>query len=155
MKTSAGIIPWRYHQGRIQVLLGHMGGPYWKNKDRGAWTVFKGLVNPGETPLQAALREWHEETGWSLPDDIPLTDLGTFSRNGKTNRLWAVDWEPPVERFHSNLFSIEWPPRSGRKQSFPEIDRVEWFDLDTAREKITAVLRPALDVLEKRVSEKH
>ncbi len=155
MKISAGIIPWRYHHGRIQVLLGHLGGPYWQNKDHGAWTVFKGLVQANEAPQQAALRELSEETGWSLPEDIPLMDLGTFSRNGKTNRLWAVQWEPPLEAFRSNRFTLEWPPHSGHQTSFPEIDRVEWFDLDTARRKITAALRPALDVLEKRLSRKH
>ncbi len=155
MKISAGIIPWRRKNGRLQVLLGHLGGPYWQNKDEGAWTVFKGLVNENETPKQAALRELNEETGWPMPPELPWIYLGEFSRHGKSNRLWAVAWEPPLEKFHSNSFSMEWPPHSGRQKSFPEIDRVEWFDLETARKKIISSLRPALDALAAHVSEKH
>lgn len=136
MKTtaSAGLLLYRWVP-ELEVLLAHPGGPYWRNKDDGAWTVPKGEIHDGEEPRLAAIREFTEETGFR-PEGEPLT-LGFLRQTGgKLVHVWAIenDWNPAG--LISNPFSIEWPPRSGRTQQFPEIDRAAWFDLATARRKI-------------------
>jgi predicted NUDIX family NTP pyrophosphohydrolase len=136
MKTiaSAGLLLYRHRSG-LEVLLAHPGGPYWRKKDDGAWTVPKGEIGEGEDYYVAAVREFKEETGYA-PKGKP-TSLGSVRQaGGKFVHVWALedDWEP--EALVSNLFSMEWPPRSGLKQEFPEIDRAAWFDIATARRKI-------------------
>ena len=135
---------------RPEVLLGHMGGPYWARKDRGAWTIPKGEYADGEDPLAAALREFEEEIGVPVPiaELADLIDLGEARQSGgKIVRAWAVEGDLDPSTAVSNTFEIEWPPRSGRLQSFPELDRVAWFDLATARSLIVEGQRPLLDRL--------
>jgi predicted NUDIX family NTP pyrophosphohydrolase len=132
---SAGLLLFRQVDGDIEVLLGHPGGPFWKRKDEGAWSIPKGLIAPGEEPLAAAQREFAEETGhYPKGDAVPL---GSATQpGGKVVHVWAIegDWDPADIK--SNTFEMEWPPRSGRRQSFPEIDRAAWFGATEAREKI-------------------
>ena len=135
---------------RPEVLLGHMGGPYWARKDRGAWTIPKGEYADGEDPLAAALREFEEEIGVPVPiaELADFIDLGEARQSGgKIVRAWAVEGDLDPSTAVSNTFEVEWPPRSGRLQSFPELDRVAWFDLATARSLIVEGQRPLLDRL--------
>ena len=132
--TSAGVLLYR-DRSELEVMLGHPGGPYWRRKDEGSWTVPKGEVQDGEDLFEAALREFGEEIGFHPTG--PAIALGSVRQaGGKHVHMWAIreEWEP--ETLVSNTFSIEWPPRSGRMQDFPEIDRAQWFDLATARSKI-------------------
>jgi len=132
---SAGLLLFRQVDGDIEVLLGHPGGPFWKRKDEGAWSIPKGLIAPGEEPLAAAQREFAEETGhYPKGDSVPL---GSATQpGGKVVHVWAIegDWDPADIK--SNTFEMEWPPRSGRRQSFPEIDRAAWFGVAEARRRI-------------------
>ncbi|WP_082072796.1 NUDIX domain-containing protein [Hyphomicrobium sp. 99] len=132
--TSAGLLLYRDRNG-LEVMLGHPGGPYWRKKDDGSWTVPKGEVIGGEDLYKAALREFVEEIGFHPKGSaVPLGSVR--QAGGKCVHVWAIedDWNP--ETLVSNTFSIEWPPRSGRMQDFPEIDRAQWFDLATAHAKI-------------------
>jgi len=137
--TSAGLLPFRrLPDGGLEVLLGHMGGPYWARKDAGAWSVLKGELEPGEEPHAAALREAGEELGLDLPaPSAPDIDLGEVrQRSGKVVLAWAREWPqagPDLTRISSNTVEIEWPPRSGERIEVPEIDRVAWFAPDDAR----------------------
>jgi predicted NUDIX family NTP pyrophosphohydrolase len=134
-RRSAGLLLFRRANGALQVLLVHPGGPYWRGKDAGAWSIPKGEFLPGEDPLAAARREFREETGAAVEGAcIPLTPLR--QAGGKVVQAWALagDWDP--DRLRSNPFTIEWPPRSGRTRAFPEVDRAAWFALDEARGKI-------------------
>jgi predicted NUDIX family NTP pyrophosphohydrolase len=134
-KQSAGLLLFRDSGNHTQVLLGHPGGPFWSRKDQGAWTIPKGLVAPGESPLSTAQREFEEETGHCATGSA--ISLGSARQpGGKVVHIWAVesDWNPT--NLKSNLFEMEWPPRSGRLQTFPEIDRADWFDIAEARIKI-------------------
>ena len=147
MKRSAGIVLFRRRSRTLEVLLGHMGGPYWTGKDVGAWTIPKGEIEPGEEPLAVARREFEEEIGIPLPDG-DLVDLGEVrQRGGKVVRAWAVEGDVDPDTVVSNTFEIEWPPRSGRMQTFPEIDRAAWFELDGARALIVTAQRAFLDRL--------
>jgi predicted NUDIX family NTP pyrophosphohydrolase len=147
VKRSAGIALFRRTEHGVEVLLGHMGGPYWARKDAGAWTIPKGEVEPGEDPLAVARREFEEELGTPVPAG-PVTDLGEIRQaGGKTVRAWAVEGDLDVATVVSNTFELEWPPRSGRMETFPEIDRAAWFDLETARSLIITGQRPLLDHL--------
>jgi predicted NUDIX family NTP pyrophosphohydrolase len=147
-RVSAGILPWRRRDGRVEVLLGHPGGPFFARKDEGHWTVIKGEIVPGEDPVAEARREFAEETGLAPPDG-PLTELGQIrQKSGKVVRAWAVEGDVDPTASVSNTFEMEWPPRSGRVQSFPEIDRVAWFDPPEARRRIKAAQAPFLDRLE-------
>jgi len=129
------------------VLLAHMGGPLWSRKDEHAWTIPKGEYTADEDPLAAARREFAEELG-SPPPDGAWLELGEVRQSGgKTVTAWAVEGEFDPETAVSNTFELEWPPRSGRLQSFPEIDRVAWFDVDTARAKLIAAQVAFLDRL--------
>ena len=146
MKKSAGLLMYRHAGGVLQVLLAHPGGPFWRGKDEHAWTLPKGEYEDGEPALAAAQREFGEETGFAVTP--PFTSLGeVVQKSGKRITAWAFAGEGDPAALRCNSFEMEWPPRSGRMQSFPEIDRVEWFDLDTARQKINPAQRPLLDRL--------
>ena len=145
-RRSAGILAYRWCDGVIEVLLAHPGGPYWKRKDAGAWSVPKGEVDDGEDALAAACREFAEETG--VAPDGPFVALPPCRlRSGKIVVAWAVAADLDVARLRSNTFTIEWPPRSGTMASFPEVDRYGWFALVEAALKINAGQRPLLDAL--------
>jgi predicted NUDIX family NTP pyrophosphohydrolase len=152
MRRSAGILLYRVvddgAEGRIEVLLGHMGGPFWARKDAGAWTIPKGEHESGEDPFTSACREFEEETGQPLPATSEFVDLGEVRQSGgKVVRAWAVEGDLDAATAHSNTFEIEWPPKSGEMVTFPELDRFEWFDLDTARSKIIVAQREFMDRL--------
>ena len=149
---SAGLLLYRRREGRIEVLLGHMGGPFWARKDERAWSIPKGEHPDAEDALAAARREFAEETG-TRPPDGPTLDLGEVRQSGgKRVTAWAVEGDLDVASVKSNTFLLEWPPRSGRGQEFPEIDRAGWFDLDTARRKIVKGQVALVDRLEERLS---
>lgn len=150
MKHSAGLLLYRVQAGVVEVLLGHMGGPLWARKDAGAWTIPKGEVDAGEEPHAAALREFAEELGVPAPvSDDPDVDLGTVrQRAGKLVTAWAREGDLDVSAIASNAFAIEWPPRSGRMQEFPELDRAGWFPLATARGLVVSGQVELLDRLD-------
>jgi predicted NUDIX family NTP pyrophosphohydrolase len=144
---SAGILPFRVRD-EPEVLLAHPGGPFWAKKDTGVWTIAKGLTEPGEDLLATARREFTEETGFVADGPfIPLAPVR--QRSGKTVHGFACEGDFDPERLICNTFEIEWPPKSGERKSFPEVDRVAWFGFAAAREKILAYQRPFLDELEK------
>lgn len=150
-KRSAGLLLYRRGEGgQVEVMLGHMGGPYWKGKDERAWSIPKGGVMPGEDPLAAARREFEEEIGRPVPEG-PLVDLGTIRQSAKTVRGWALEADIDVRRIESLKVEMEWPPRTGRMRKFPEIDRAGWFDVETARRKIVAGQAGLLDALLERL----
>ena len=149
---SAGLLLYRRREGRIEVLLGHMGGPFWARKDERAWSIPKGEHPGAEDALAAARREFAEETG-TPPPDGPTLDLGEVRQSGgKRVTAWAVEGDLDPSAVKSNTFLLEWPPRSGRRQEFPEIDRAGWFDLGTARRKIVKGQVALVDRLEERLS---
>jgi predicted NUDIX family NTP pyrophosphohydrolase len=134
-KQSAGILLYRRVSGVLQVFLVHPGGPFYRNKDNGSWTIPKGEVLDGEDLLVAAKREFEEETGKAITGKF--TQLNPIKqKGGKIVHAWAVEGEIDHITIKSNSFEIEWPPRSGKQQSFPEVDRAEWFDTDIAKIKI-------------------
>lgn len=144
--ASAGLLMYRRRGERLEVLLVHPGGPFWRHRDAGAWSIPKGEIDDAEDPLEAARRELEEETG--LRPEGPFLELPTVRQKaGKVVRAWAFegDWDPAELR--SNTFRVEWPPKSGRTAEFPEVDRAEFFDLATAREKLNAGQVPLLDHL--------
>lgn len=147
-KFSAGIVLYRRRGESLEVLLVHPGGPFWFKKDLGAWSIPKGEYEPGDDPLQAARREFQEETGFDVPAGAlqPLGDVKLVSR--KTVSAWALEGECDASATRSNLFSMEWPPKSGKMQEFPEVDRAEWFSLPKAHEKIHTAQSAFLDRLE-------
>jgi predicted NUDIX family NTP pyrophosphohydrolase len=133
---SAGILVFRYRAGRLQVMLVHPGGPYWENKDEGVWSMPKGLFEENEGPLEAARREFAEETGFVAEGEfIALGELVQPSK--KVVHAWALESDLDTTRIRSNTFTLEWPPGSGRVEAYPEIDKGQWFDIDAARTKIT------------------
>lgn len=148
MVLSAGILLWRHGaDGAPEVLLGHFGGPLWAKKDEGAWAIPKGVVEAGETPDQAARREFREELGF--PADGNLVPLGRIRQTGgKTVEAFALEGDLDADAIRSNAFTLEWPPRSGRMQSYPEIDRAAWFCLAEARGKILPSQARLLDLFE-------
>ena len=145
--TSAGLLLFRVRPGGLEVLLAHIGGPYWARKDNGAWTIPKGECGPGEDHQAAALREFEEEMGHPAPltEMIPLGSVK--QAGGKTVVIWAAEGDFDPATAVSNLFEMEWPPGSGRIQAFPEVDRVGWFDLQTARDKLLRAQGAFLDRL--------
>ena len=143
MKTSAGILPFKKEGEEIKVFLVHMGGPFWRNKER-SWSIVKGETEEGEDLLSAAMREFKEETGESVGGK--LLPLGSTRTSGKVIHAWAVESDPSTD-IVSNTFEMEWPPKSGKKVEFPEVDRAAWFDLQTAREKIVKSQIPLLERL--------
>jgi predicted NUDIX family NTP pyrophosphohydrolase len=147
---SAGILLYRLRQGATEVFLVHPGGPYWRNKDAGAWSIPKGQLEADDDALAAARREFLEETGSAVSGEfVALAPLRQPS--GKTVHAWAVEGDIDAASITSNLFSVEWPPRSGKLQQFPEVDRGAWFALDAAREKMLAGQRGFLDQLQARL----
>ena len=149
---SAGLLLYRRRGGQVEVLLGHMGGPYFVRRDAGAWTIPKGEYGPDEQPLAAAVREFAEEFGSPPPPVDDAVELGAIrQRNGKLVTAWTVEADFDATSVVSNTFEIEWPPRSGRRQAFPEIDRAEWFELALAREKMIAGQAGLLDLLVKKL----
>lgn len=148
MKISAGILPFRWIDDALEVLLVHPGGPFWAKKDEHAWGFPKGLLNEGEAPRAAAGREFSEETGLALPADAPWHELTPRKQpSGKLVYAWAVPCDCDPALIRSNTFELEWPPQSGRTGIFPEIDRAAWFTLPAARQKIQPGLLPFLDEL--------
>ncbi|MGB6342566.1 MAG: NUDIX domain-containing protein [Xanthobacteraceae bacterium] len=146
---SAGLLIYRRGNG-LEVLLAHPGGPFWVKKDDGVWTIPKGLVEAGNDLIAAARREFTEET--NLTADGELTALSPVNqKSGKTVHAFAFEADFDLARFASNEFQIEWPPRSGRQQSFPEIDRIAYFALPIAKVKILLYQRPLLEELERRL----
>jgi predicted NUDIX family NTP pyrophosphohydrolase len=142
-QLSAGILLYRRNTA-LEVFLLHPGGPFWARKDDQAWSIPKGLIDADEEPLAAARREFAEETGLAL--DGAFADLGTFRlTGGKQLRVFALQGDCDAAAVKSNTFEMEWPPRSGRRQSFPEIDRAAWFDEATALVKITKGQQPMLE----------
>ena len=147
-RTSAGILLYRRAgDGTVEVLIGHMGGPFWAKKDAGGWSIPKGEYAPGEDPFAAAQREFLEELGSPVPavDFVPLGEVR--QSGGKTLTVWAAQGDFDVTTAVSNTFSLEWPPRSGRQQEFPEIDRAAWVRLDAARDLVVKGQVPLLDRL--------
>jgi predicted NUDIX family NTP pyrophosphohydrolase len=139
-EISAGLLVYR-RRPDLEVLLGHPGGPYWARKDEGAWSIPKGLVEPGDDLLAAARREFTEETGLVVDGTfMPLEPVR--QKSGKTVHAFAVEADLDLAGFTSNTFAIEWPPRSGRRQVFPELDRVEYFGVDAAVRKILVYQQP-------------
>jgi predicted NUDIX family NTP pyrophosphohydrolase len=134
---SAGILLYRLPEDGLEVLLGHLGGPFWAKKDDGAWGIFKGEYAPeDEDALSAARREFEEETGSPPPDGEPLALGEVRQSTGKLVVAWALQGDLDADSVQSNSFEMEWPPRSGRRESFPEIDRAAWFDASTAKRKL-------------------
>ena len=146
-KKTAGLLLFRDTSGDLEVLLVHPGGPFWAKKDDGAWTIPKGEYGEGEDPASAARREFQEETGL-VPEGelIPLTEIR--QAGGKVVRAWAMEGDCDAATLHSNTFTMEWPPRSGRMASFPEVDRCAWFDPALARERINPAQVELIDRLE-------
>ena len=143
-KLSAGIVLVRLVDGEPHFLLVHPGGPFWKNKDEGSWSIPKGEYGPDEDPLATATREFEEELGVAVPT-TNLEPLGSIKQaGGKVVTAWCAEGDLDVESITSNLFEIEWPPRSGRRQTFPEVDRAGWFGLDEALVKIVGGQRELL-----------
>jgi predicted NUDIX family NTP pyrophosphohydrolase len=136
-KRSAGLLMYRRHDNQVEVLLAHPGGPFWAKKDLGAWSIPKGELDPDEDPLQAAKREFEEETGVTPQGDFVA--LGELKQaGGKIVTAWAVEGDCDPSGLKSNTFSMEWPPRSGRMTTFPEVDRLGWFSIHEAGERILA-----------------
>ncbi len=145
-KQSAGLLLYRVHQGALEVFLVHPGGPFWAGKDLGAWSIPKGEIEEGEDLLEAARREFEEETGFR-PEGVFRELAPVRQKSGKVVHAWAVEGDCDAAAIRSNTFPLEWPPRSGRWMDVPEVDRAGWFDLDTARAKILEGQRGLLEEL--------
>lgn len=155
-RRSAGLLLYRRSDGgELEVMLGHMGGPYWARKDEAAWSIPKGECEPGEEPLAAAWREFEEEIGRPPPetDDDPLP-LGEVRQGGgrKIVMAWAVEGDMDVSEIDSDDFEMEWPPRSGELRTFPEFDRADWFPIDAARSRVVKAQAAFLDTLAERLA---
>jgi predicted NUDIX family NTP pyrophosphohydrolase len=150
-KESAGILMYRYCASTLEIFLVHPGGPFWKNKDLGAWSIPKGEFDKGEDPLEAAKREFHEETGFTVNGSFialgPVRQAG-----GKLVYAWATEGDYKAESIKSNSFTMEWPPRSGRRKEFPEVDRAGWFSIELAKEKIVEGQLMLLDELQRKLT---
>ncbi|MDX6636243.1 MAG: hypothetical protein QOF06_2446 [Solirubrobacterales bacterium] len=155
-KHSAGVLLFRRgDEGRVEFLLVHPGGPFWRRKDAGAWSIPKGQIEDEEEPRACAIREMEEELG-PAPELDPgqLIELGSIRQKaGKLVEAWAAEADFDPATLASNTFSMEWPPRSGSEQEFPEVDRAEWFDLEKAREKILPAQTELLDRLVEKLAE--
>jgi|SRR5271170_6998264 len=145
-KRSAGLLMYRLRDRSLELFLVHPGGPFWAKKDLGAWSIPKGEYAEGESPLEAARREFTEETGFTAEGDF--FDLGTIKQaGGKLVSVWAVEGDCDLAKLRSNLCLIEWPPRSGRQIEIPEVDRGAWFGVDEARQRILKSQAPIIDLL--------
>jgi predicted NUDIX family NTP pyrophosphohydrolase len=153
-KRSAGILLYRGKGAGLELLLVHPGGPFWAKKDLGAWSIPKGEYQEGEDPLAVARREFEEELGSPAParDAIELGELAQPSR--KLITAYAIEGDFDANTLKSNLFEMEWPPKTGRLQSFPEVDRAQWFTVEEARDKILPGQRPFIDRLLERTGDK-
>jgi predicted NUDIX family NTP pyrophosphohydrolase len=155
-KKSAGLILYRFREGRLEVLIAHMGGPLWSRKvDRGkrGWSIPKGEYDKDEAPFDAARREFREETG-SDPPDSRAIELGEVVQgSGKRVLAWAIEGDLDPEKARSNMVKIEWPPKSGRYQKFPEVDRVEWVAPETARERVIKAQAEFFDRLDQALTQ--
>jgi len=149
-KQSAGLLLYRVREGALEVFLVHPGGPFWAKKDLGAWSIPKGEIGEGEDPLEAARREFEEETGFR-PEGVFRELAPVRQKSGKVVHAWAVEGDCDAAAIRSNTFPLEWPPRSGRWMDVPEVDRAGWFDLDTARAKILEGQRGLLEELRRLV----
>ncbi len=152
MRTSAGILLFRRIAGRLELLLAHPGGPYFTKRDDGYWTIPKGEVDPGEELIDVARREFEEETGHPPPDGDPITLGSIVQKGGKVVHAWAFEGDVDPATAVSNMFEMTWPPGSGRRESFPEIDRVAWFEPMEARRKVKATQIPLIERLEEELS---
>ena len=151
-KQSAGLLVYRLRDGSLEVFLVHPGGPFWAKKDAGAWSIPKGEFADDEAPLAAAQREFTEETGLLVPG--PFASLGTIRQaGGKTIHAFAAAADFDAAQVVSNTFTLEWPPRSGRRVEFPEVDRADWFPLDAAGEKINPAQAELLTRLHRSLDE--
>jgi predicted NUDIX family NTP pyrophosphohydrolase len=150
-KKSAGILAFRKTKTGIEIFLMHPGGPFWKKKDTGAWSIPKGELSDNEDEEQAARREFEEETGFTVSGElIPLKPVK--QKNGKVVAVWAVEQDLDAEKIKSNMFEMEWPPKSGKYQQFPEMDRAAWFTVEEAGSKMFEGQAPLLDELLKKLS---
>ena len=149
MKRSAGILMYRFVDGALQVLLAHPGGPFWARKDAGVWTIPKGEFED-EDALAAARREFEEETG-SIVDGAFVALTPRMHKNGKMVHAFAVEGNLDASAVTSNMFEMEWPPGSGKRREFPEVDRAEWFALTDAAEKINPAQRAFLEELKQKL----
>jgi predicted NUDIX family NTP pyrophosphohydrolase len=153
-KLSAGLLLYRASHDFHEVMLVHMGGPFWKRKDAGAWSIPKGEYEPPEDPLAAARREFIEETGLAAPTGAPI-DLGVIRQSsGKQIHAWAIEADVDVSTIRSNTFELEWPRGSGTVREFPEVDRADWFELQAAAEKLVKGQVPFLHSLTTCLKEK-
>jgi predicted NUDIX family NTP pyrophosphohydrolase len=149
-KESAGLLVYKFVDGRLFVFLAHPGGPFWAKKDLGAWSIPKGELDAGEDRLAAARREFREEIGQDVTGTFAPLKL-CRQPGGKTVHAWTVEADIDATQVTSNDFEMEWPPRSGRSQRFPEVDRTAWFDLDEARRRILPGQLPLLNELAERL----
>ena len=146
---SAGILLFRQSRGETEILLIKPGGPFWRNKDAGAWMIPKGMVEPGETPAQAALREFTEETGVAI-DRVPFPLATVRQAGGKVVEAFAVEGDCDAAAVRSNEFQVEWPPKSGRFQAYPEVAEARWMSVGEARRMMLPSQLPLLDALEEK-----
>lgn len=151
-ETSAGILLYRWVVKELQVLLIHPGGPYWQNRDEGAWMIPKGGIHPGEDHLASAMREFEEETG-TRPAGTPRFLCRIRQKGGKWVEAFMLEGDLDAEAIVSNMFEMEWPPGSRRMQSYPEADRAGWFALSQAKMKMLVSQRPILEALEKELGQ--
>ena len=151
-RLSAGILLFREQDGDLQVLLTKPGGPFWRNKHEGAWMIPKGGVDPGEPPAETALREFEEEVGTRLTG-VPFPLASIRQAGGKRVEAFAIEGDLDPTTLNSNLFEVEWPPRSGQRQSFPEVAEARWMSLAEARELMLPSQLPLLDALEAKTKE--
>ena len=151
-KRSAGLLPFRRTGSELEVFLVHPGGPFWKNKDAGVWSLVKGEYEGAEDAMAAARREFAEETGFTL-DEAEFLPLGEVRQaSGKVVTAWAVEQDLDPAMLRSNTFDMEWPPKSGKRQAFPEVDRAAWFQLPEARVKLIQAQTALLERLAERLS---
>jgi predicted NUDIX family NTP pyrophosphohydrolase len=151
VSRSAGLLLYRLRDGRLEVFIAHMGGPFWERKDERAWSIVKGEYEEGEDPLAAAHREFQEETGSAAPAG-PTIELGEIRQSARKRiTAWAIEADFDASTVRSNTFTLEWPKGSGEQREFPEIDRAEWFDTATARRKLVKGQIPLIDALEREI----
>lgn len=151
-KQSAGLLLYRFNDSELEVLIAHPGGPFFAKKDEGIWSIPKGLYEEDEDPLKAAKREYEEEIGLPPPDG-PYLQLGEINRkDGKTIKAWAAEGDVDESEVRSNTFEMQWPPKSGKKQEFPEVDKALWFDINSASLKLQPAQVEFLERLAKQLN---
>lgn len=137
-KQSAGILPYKFVKKQLYFFIAHPGGPFYRNKDNGSWSIVKGEMDEGEEPLAAAIREFKEETNIDIDGNF-LELTPRKQKSGKLVHVWAIETDFPTNNIQSNTFQLEWPPKSGKMIDVPELDKFEWFDLETTRTKLIPV----------------